>query len=279
MKTLVLLDFYNYLYRAFYGIRPLHTKDGQLVNAVYGMATMTQSIMRDHGPFQIVVVEEGGNNWRKEAYEDYKDNRKVMPDELRSQVTLVKKMFELLNIPMLSVQGQEADDVIASIATQCSYERVLIASSDKDLFQLVGDKIKVLDTMKGIIFDSTKVEEKFGVKPKQIGDYLSLVGDASDNVPGAKGIGPVAAKKLLLEYGTVEKIYENIEEIKGTIKDKLLASKENVELSKKLVSLNLDLTSAFVEEKYKGPKLPALQEFFMSLDMKSLVNKFNGYSS
>lgn len=278
MKTLVLLDFYNYLYRAFYGIRPLHTKKGQLVNAVYGMATMTQSIMRDHGPFQICVIEEGGANWRREAYEGYKDNRKTMPDDLKSQVALIKEMFKHLNIPMISVSGQEADDVIASIATQSTFDRVLIASSDKDLFQLVGDKVKVLDTMKGIIFDEEKVQEKFGVKPSQIGDYLSLVGDSSDNVPGAKGIGPKAAQKLLGEFGTLEKVYENLDKIPEKMRQKLEESKESVDLSKKLVSLNLTLESAFKEEEYKGPNVEPLQTFFLSLDMNSLVNKFNGYS-
>ena len=277
--TLVVLDFYNYLYRAYYGIRPLHAPNGQMVNAVYGMATMIQGILRDHKPDQFVIVEEGGGSWRKEAYREYKATRSSMPDDLRGQIALVKEMVKLLNLPMLSVSGQEADDVIASIAHQCSYDKVLIASSDKDLFQLVGDKVQILDTMKQKIFHTPDVVEKFGVQPSQIRDYLALVGDTSDNIPGAKGIGEKTAQKLLAEHGSIEGIYKNLSSITGKNHDKLKESQELVALSLRLTTLNLDLATGFKLEKYKGPQVEALNNFFQGLNMKSLISKFDSYGS
>lgn len=277
--TLVILDFYNYIYRAYYGIRPLTAPNGQMVNAVYGMATMIQSILRDQKPHQFVIVEEGGGSWRKEAFTEYKANRSSMPDDLRSQIVLIKEMISLLNIPMYSVSGQEADDVIASIAHQSAYDRVLIASSDKDLFQLVGPKIQILDTMKQKTFHEADVVEKFGVQPAQIRDYLALVGDTSDNIPGAKGIGEKTAQKLLTEFGSIEGIYKSLESIPGKNKEKLHDSKDLVMLSLKLTTLNLELNSGFKAEKYEGPQKEALNEFFTKLNMKSLVSKFDSYSS
>ena len=269
---LVIIDFYNYLYRAYYGIRPLSTTSGQQVNAVYGMATMVNNLKKTYKPDQIVAVLEGGSSWRSQEYSEYKANRKPMPEELRSQIELVKELFTLLQIPMINLKTYEADDVIASIASQANATEVLIASGDKDLMQLVNDKIKIVDSMKNKIYDATAVEEKFGVKPEQLVDYLSLVGDSSDNVPGAEGIGGKTAVKIILDYGSIENLLSS--SLPEKLQAKILASKDNIILSKKLVALNTSLQTDFSLKKNDPIKIEDLNKFLLSLEMKSLLNKF-----
>jgi DNA polymerase-1 len=234
---------------------------------------MISNICSDYKPDYFVIVEEGGGiSKRKEIYAEYKGTRSSMPEDLKIQIPMLKKIISLLDIPIISVPNIEADDVLASLAIQAPYEQVLIASSDKDLMAVVSDKIKILDTMKNKIYDRQAVVDKFGVAPEQITDYLTLLGDASDNIPGADGIGAKTAEKLLQEYGNLENILKA--DIPGKIGLNLKNSKDIIELSKKLVQLELDLSVNFELKSANQIKRNELNSLFKQYGMFSLVDKF-----
>jgi DNA polymerase-1 len=272
-KKLIILDFHNYLYRAYFGVRGLTTPDGRPINAAFGVTKMISTIMSDFKPDYFVIVEEGGGvSKRKEMYAEYKANRSSMPEDLRSQIPILKQIIALLDIPIISIPNIEADDVLASFAVQAPFQTVLIASSDKDLMAVVSDKIQILDTMKNKIYDRKAVIEKFGVAPEQITDYLTLLGDASDNIPGAEGIGAKTAAKLLQDHGNLETILSA--DIPGKVGMNLKAAKDIIELSKRLVTLELNLPIDFTPKQYNEVKREELNELFKSLGMHSLLNRF-----
>ena len=218
MKRLVIVDLSNFIFRAFFAIRPLHTPDGTPVNAVYGVFNMLLKIFSQYGPTHLLIAKDTSTgSFRNKMYEAYKANRSEPPEELVPQFAIIKELIDKMGIVSIEHDDYEADDIIGSAACQWKdqFDEVLIASGDKDLMQFVDEKIKIVDTMKNKTYDSQGVFEKMGVHPNQIVDYLSMVGDSSDNIPGMRGIGAKGAAKLLAEHGTLDECIKNKESFKG----------------------------------------------------------------
>lgn len=243
-KRLYLVDVSSMFFRAFYAIRPLSSPSGLPVNAIYGFITMCLKLLKEEKPEAIVFCfDRPEPSFRKEIDPNYKANRSEMPEDLVPQIPYIKKVGPLLGIACVDVPQFEADDVIGTLAVQGWAQgfEVVIVSGDKDFAQLLRPGIVMLDTMKESRTGPAEAVEKWGVRPDQMIDYLALVGDSSDNVPGVAGIGPKGAQKLLQEFDSLAKIYENVDSIKGATKEKLVKSQENAFLSQKLVTIVTDV--------------------------------------
>lgn len=280
MKTrLIVVDVSNFIFRAFFAIRMLNSPDGTPVNAVQGVLSMLLKLMADYRPTHILLARDtAGGTFRNEMYEAYKANRSEPPEELVPQFALIDELIKKMQLPQSSDNNFEADDIIGSAVTQWrdKFDEILIASGDKDLMQFVGGPVKMLDTMKDKIYGPDDVFEKMGVRPDQIVDYLSMVGDSSDNIPGMKGIGAKGAAKLLEEYGTLEKCIENKDKMSGK---KLINAFENhlddALMSKKLVQIvtDVDLGLSAENSEFKFYPSDELLEFLSSLGFKSAIKK------
>lgn len=286
MKRLCLVDVSAMYFRAFYAIRPLSNSAGLPTNALFGFLSITGKMLRQLKPdYLAYCFDRKDGSFRNEKYEEYKANRSEMPEDLRPQVPYVRKLAEALNIPSIDIQGYEADDVIGMLARFSEKENieVIIVSGDKDFAQLIDGQVKMFDPMKEVLYDEAGVMEKWGVRPDQIIDYLSIVGDASDNVPGIKGVGPKGAVKLLSEYGTLEKIYENVEEISGkAMKQKIKDAKDLAFLSKELVSIVTENHTGIehIEElKWKGPNFKDLDSLLEELEFNNMGKRLRKDSS
>ena len=203
---LVLVDGSSYLFHA---LPPLTTADGRPTGAVLGVLNMLYRLLADYEPRDIAVVfDASGPTFRDEIFAEYKANRPPMPDELRAQIEPLLEAIEALGLPLMRVAGVEADDVIGTLARRAAEASrdVIVSTSDKDMAQLVDDRVTLVNTMTGSRLDPAGVEEKFGVRPDQIVDYLALIGDASDNIPGVPKVGPKTAAKWLAEYGSLAAI-------------------------------------------------------------------------
>lgn len=246
MKTLFIIDAYNLIYRMFYAIPEMHTRDGRVVNAIFGVAKFLKSLSDENPYASIIVATDVGQSFRATEYTEYKAQRDRMPDNLRSQIDGVFALFQAAGIQILSQEGYEADDLIGSIVTERSngwtdYQFVII-SSDKDLCQFVRDgHVHIYDAMKQKFMKEKDVTEKFGVPTHQVRDYLAIVGDSSDNIPGIAGFGPKKATDLLAKYGTLEWIYENMGDLTPKMQEILRDQKENAFLSQKLATIIMDL--------------------------------------
>lgn len=285
--TLVLIDGNAILHRAYHALPPLTTRTGEMVNAVYGFATMLLRILNDLQPKRIAVSFDTSKSvFRHQEFIGYKANRKEMDQELVSQIQKVHDLVKAFNIPIYTVDGYEADDVIGSIAKQAveQGEKVLIVTGDKDFMQLVEDeKIKLYMPTRGLseaqVIGEKEVIEKMGIKPEQIVDYKGLVGDPSDNYPGVLGIGPKTAVELLNRFGSIEGIYQNLDKIESeALAEKLKQGQESAVLSKKLaqiltdapITLELEDCAALDYEK------ETVLAFFKELGFRSLVNRISG---
>ncbi|MDP8050954.1 DNA polymerase I [Pasteurella atlantica] len=247
----VLVDGSSYLYRAFHAFPPLTNKDGQLTGAMYGVLNMLKSLIAQVEPSHIAVVFDAkGKTFRDELFEQYKAHRPPMPDDLRTQIEPLHTIIKALGIPLISVEGVEADDVIGTLALQASKEGkdVLISTGDKDMAQLVDDHIMLINTMNNTLLDRDGVVEKYGIPPELIIDYLALRGDASDGIPGVKGVGEKTALGLLQGIGSLKEIYQNLDKIaelgfRGakTLAPKMEAEKEMAELSYTLATIKTDV--------------------------------------
>lgn len=283
MKKLIIIDISNYIFRAFFAIRPLHAPDGTPVNAVYGVLSMLHNLIVKYQPTHILVARDTKEgSFRKEIYPEYKANRSEPPDELIPQFPLVDELVKVLGLPEIKAANYEADDIIGSVATQWKndFDEILIASGDKDLMQFVDGPIKMLDTMKEKIYGREDVKDKMGVYPEQIVDYLSLVGDTSDNIPGVAGIGPKGAQNLLEEFGTLEKILENIDSIRNKrSQTALLAGPDKAALSKELVKIVCDLNLKFSadESSYRLKLTPEVEEFLNKVGFRSWLAKLASF--
>ena len=279
MKRLIVVDISSFIFRAFYAIRHLSSPEGVPVNAVHGVWNMMFKLLSQYNPTHIVIARDTGKpTFRHKMYDEYKANRTEVPEELIPQFPLITELVENMNLSNISIEGYEADDIIGSVCVQWAkeFDEVLIASGDKDLMQFVNDKVKVLDTMKDKIFDRQGVFEKMGVWPEQIVDYLSMVGDASDNIPGMKGIGAKGAAKLLAEYETLENIKSNEGELKN--KRVVTAFKDHYDegqLSKELVKIVQDLDLGIDVQESNNSFTPSqdLVKFFERLGFKSAIKK------
>jgi len=243
-EGLILIDGSSYLYRAFYALPPLTNSRGEPTGAVFGVINMIRKLMVDYDSKYIAVIFDAkGKSFRHDIYPAYKANRKVTPHDLQIQIPLLFELIEAMGLPLVIIEGVEADDVIATLATRAQQENIdtLISTGDKDMTQLVSEKIHLINTMSDETLDVKGVKEKFGVSPEKITDYLALVGDASDNVPGVPKVGPKTAAKWLTDYGSLEEIINHAAEIKGIIGENLRNSLQQLPISKQLVTLKLDI--------------------------------------
>ncbi|PRI72444.1 DNA polymerase I, partial [Haemophilus influenzae] len=291
-NPLVLVDGSSYLYRAFHAFPPLTNAAGEPTGAMYGVLNMLKSLISQVQPTHIAVVFDAkGKTFRDEMFEQYKSHRPPMPDDLRKQIQPLHDMIRALGIPLLVVEGIEADDVIGTLALQASSlgKKVLISTGDKDMAQLVDDNIMLINTMNNSLLDREGVIEKYGIPPELIIDYLALMGDSADNIPGVAGVGEKTALGLLQGIGSMAEIYANLEKvaelpIRGAKKlgEKLLAEKSNADLSYTLatiktdVELNVTTDQLLLGESQKDQ----LIEYFARYEFKRWLNEvMNGADS
>lgn len=245
MKTLYLVDASSMFFRAFFALPPLTNQAGMQTNALYGFMSMTIKLLRDCKPdYLVYCFDRKEPSFRHEIFEDYKANRDEMPDALVPQVPYMRKLTDALGICSVDKLGYEADDVIGSLALwgRANNLEVTIVSGDKDFAQLVRPCITLYDTMKDVRLDSDGVKAKWGVRPDQIIDYLAIVGDTSDNIPGVKGVGPKGAVKLLTEFDTLDNVYKDVEKISAAgVRTKMKESQKSAEMARKLLTIVTDL--------------------------------------
>ncbi|MDK4539567.1 5'-3' exonuclease, partial [Kingella kingae] len=243
-KTLLLVDGSSYLYRAFYAMTHLSAPDGTPTNAVYGVLNMLKRLRAEQpADYCAVVFDAKGKNFRHALYEDYKATRPPMPDELRPQADMLPDLVDLMGWKVLKISGVEADDVIGTLAIAAAAQdmNVIISTGDKDMAQLVSPRITLVNTMKNETLDHDGVVAKFGVKPEQIRDFLALMGDKVDNVPGVEKCGEKTAAKWLAEYGSLNEIMRRADEFKGKIGENLRAALVQLPLSYELVTIKTDV--------------------------------------
>ena len=252
----LIVDGSSWLYRAFHALPRLTGPDGAPTGAIVGMGNMLKKLLREYQPEQIAVVfDPRGKTFRHELYPQYKAQRPPVPPELSAQFEPLTRLVRILGLPLLQIDGFEADDVIATLAGQAEDRPVLVVSGDKDLAQLVDERIHLLDTMKNLEFGPGEVEEKYGVPPAQIVDWLSLMGDSSDNVPGIPGVGAKTAAKWLKAYPDLDAIIESAEEIGGKVGESLRAHLDQLPLARELVTVKSSLAlPVSLDELTPGPR-------------------------
>jgi len=286
-KKFVIIDALALAYKAYFALmrRPLVTKKGEPSSAVFGFVNQLFKILETNKPDYIAVAfDSKEKTFRHEKYEKYKANREEMPDDLIPQIDRIKQIIAALNIPVYIMPRFEADDIIGSAARKAEKEGLdcLVITPDKDFNQIISDKIKIARSSKItdeiIIWDKKYFTEQFGFKdPKQMIDYLALVGDASDNIPGVKGVGEKTAIPLIQKYGSIEELYEHLDEISSeSVKNKLAVNKENAFISKDLATIDckVDLEFDFENAKFTPPDFDRIKEIFVDLEFKTLYNKF-----
>lgn len=284
-NRLVLIDAFALIHRAFHGLPPLNTKDGQLVNAVYGFASALLSSIKNLDPEYLVCGFDLPKPTKRHLeYVEYKAHRAPAPDELVSQIPFVKEVLKDFNIPIISSEGYEGEDVIATVMAKLKVEsqkskemEFIIVTGDMDTLQLIDKQTRVYSMARGInqavMYDVEKVKERYGLTPDQFVDFKALKGDASDNIPGVPGIGEKGASKLVSEFGSLENIYKNIEKITGKYQTLLKENKEQAILSQKLskicddAPIDFNLADAKISN-YDKEKVIAL---FNKLGFKSLI--------
>ena len=276
-----LVDGSSYLYRAFYALPPLSSSSGEPTGAVLGVLNMLNRIFKEDDPQLIAVVFDApGRTFRDELFEEYKAHRPPMPDELRAQIAPLIEAIPALGLPMLRVAGVEADDVIGTLAERAAREglSVIISTGDKDMAQLVNDKITLVNTMFETRLDRAGVKAKFDVFPEQIVDYLALVGDSSDNIPGVPKVGPKTAAKWLNEYSTLDAIIAHAGEIQGKVGESLRENLAQLELSRRLATIRRDvpLELAPADLTRRPPDVETLSALYRRLELNSLLRQLTG---
>lgn len=281
MEKIYIFDAVNYLFRSYYAIGPMMNDKGQSTSALFGFIRTIQKLIRDFSAEHLVCVFDGPDNkkGRQAVYAEYKMHRKGAPEDLFPQFELAYQYCEMAGIPRLCIEGVEADDTMATIALWAEKNKAqsFLCSSDKDLMQLVNDHIFQIHLHKeNLLIDAKKVEEIFGVRPDQILDLLSIMGDASDNIPGLEGFGPKTAASLLQEFGTLDYILDHPEKVKGAKKQETLRTQRDVALmSRELATLNIKVPIPETEEFYrlKEPNQEALSQFFQEMKFNSLLKE------
>jgi DNA polymerase-1 len=287
MAKLILIDGNAIIHRAFHGLPPFKTSTGELVNAVYGFASILLTILNKEQPDYIAVsFDLKGPTFRHVEYKEYKATRTKAPDELYAQIPRIRDVVNAFRIPIYEKEGFEADDVLGTLAAQAEKMDLstYIVTGDMDTMQLVTDKVRVLaNTQKfsePVVYDIAKVVSRFGLQPNQIADMKGLQGDSSDNIKGVQGIGPKTACTLLQKYGTLENIYNNLAEITGGVHDKLAAHKDEAFQSKYLATIitNVPGISLDIEAcKTHDYDEATLRAIFEQLEFKTLLNRLNTF--
>ena len=287
-ERLFVLDGPGYLYRAYHALPYLSNSRGQPCHAAFGMSTMLWKLLREEGPEYFAVAWDApGPTFREERFTAYKETRPGMPDDLRSQIPYVKRLFEALRLPLLEVPGFEADDVLGTLvehARDLPVEVVLV-TADKDMLQLVGPKVRVLSelarTGQRVVFDEAAVKEKWGVAPEQIPDLLALMGDSIDNIPGVPGVGEKTAVKLITQFGSVERLYENLPLVTGKLRETLAQNRGKALLSRELatVSTRVPITPDWDVLRRQEPDWDRLRRLWTELEFSSLLRQLPAAAS
>ncbi|OCG45917.1 DNA polymerase I [Gilliamella sp. Fer1-1] len=274
---IILIDGSSYLYRAFFACPPLTNAKGEPTGAIFGVINMIRSLLNQYDPTHIAVVFDAkGGSFRNEIYSEYKATREAMPENLRPQIEPIHTILKAMGLPLLCVEGVEADDVIGTLARQAEKANleVLISTGDKDMAQLVSDKITLINTMNNTILDSKGVMEKFGVPPEKMIDYLALRGDSSDNIPGVPGVGEKTAQSLLSQFDGVKDIYNRLDDVEKlairgakSLKQKLIDNQNDAELSYLLATIKTDVKLDFTNE----------QLLIGNIDVNALIELFSYY--
>ena len=282
-RKLLLVDGSSYLYRAFHALPPLTNSQGEPTGAVLGVLNMLNKLMKEESPARVAVVFDApGRTFRDDLFDQYKAHRAPMPDDLRAQVEPLLDAVAAMGLPLLRIAGVEADDVIGTLAKQAAeadYD-VLISTGDKDMAQLVGPRIGLINTMSNTRLDREGVKAKFDVFPEQIVDYLALVGDSSDNIPGVNGVGPKTAAKWLNQYQTLDSLIANVASITGKVGENLRSELPVLELSRKLATIDTVVPLALSAEGLapQTPNLPRLRELYTRLELRLLLRSLDASS-
>jgi DNA polymerase I len=274
MKTLLLVDASSYLYRAFHALPDLRTKAGEPTGAIYGVLNMLRRLHKDvRADYSACVFDAKGRTFRDDWYPEYKATRTPMPDDLSVQVAPLYECIRALGWPLLEVPGVEADDVIGTLASEATRLgiRTVISSSDKDLTQLVDPQVTMVNTMSNETFDEAHVLAKFGVKPGQVADYLSLIGDSIDNIPGVEKVGPKTAVKWLSQYGSLENLIAHADEVTGAVGENLRKARDWLPQAQRLVTIkrDLDLPSKVEELTHRPGDTAALAKLFDRFEFRT----------
>ena len=278
---LVLIDASSYLYRAFNALPPLTSSRGEPTGALFGVLNMLSKFLKECRPRHLALVFDApGRTFRDELFAEYKAHRPPMPDALRAQIEPLLAALTAQGLPLLRIEGVEADDVIGTLArrTARAGERVLISTGDKDMAQLVDDSITLVNTMSNTVLDRAGVKAKFDVFPEQIVDYLALVGDSADNIPGIDKVGPKTAAKLLGQYGTLDNLIAHVGEVGGKVGENLRAGLATLDLSRKLATIDtdVDLPVKTDELNPSPPDLERLRELYVRYELRSLLRQLDG---
>ncbi len=270
----ILVDGSSYLFRAFHALPPLTTTKGQPTGAIFGVVNMIRKIIQDYKPSQMAVVfDSKEKNFRHQRYPQYKANRVVMPVELQQQIEPLHAIIRAMGLPLVLIPAVEADDIIGTLAVQAKKQGLftLISTGDKDFAQLVEDNILLMNTMSGDIFDREKVVEKFEVPPEKMIDYLTLIGDTVDNIPGVPKVGPKTAVKWLQTYGSLQGIIEHADEISGKVGENLRETLKDIPLFQELITIQLDVPHAFKPEdlRVREPDIAQLRALYQELEFKT----------
>ncbi|MBT4380413.1 MAG: DNA polymerase I, partial [Gammaproteobacteria bacterium] len=280
----VLVDGSSYLFRAYHALPQLVSSKGQATGAIKGVISMIRKLIAEYPDSHIAVVFDAkGKSFRNEIYKDYKANRPPMPDELRSQIEPIHNIIRLMGLPILVVDHVEADDVIGTLATQATAKKmdVLVSTGDKDMAQLVTPHVTLINTMTDTLMDGPGVEEKFGVRADQIIDYLALVGDTSDNIPGVPKCGPKTAVKWLQAFESLNGVMANAESVKGKVGEYLRESLEFLPMSYELATIKKDLELEYSVDELapSEPDSEGLLAIFTELEFRPWVNEINSDAS
>jgi DNA polymerase-1 len=279
-KPLVLIDGSSYLFRAFHALPKLMSTKGANTGAIRGVISMVRKLMSDYkGSYIGVVFDAKGQSFRNDLYPEYKANRAKMPDDLREQIEPIQTIIRQMGLPLIIVNGVEADDVIGTFARQATEKKmpVVISTGDKDMAQLVNEHVTLINTMTDTVMDEAGVKEKFGVRPDQIIDYLALVGDTSDNIPGVPKCGPKTAVKWLTEHESLKGVMEHSDTVKGKVGEYLRDSLEILPLSYQLATIKLDveLPCAVEDLKHAEPDEAALRALFIEYEFRQWVDELS----
>jgi len=280
---IVLVDGSSYLYRAFHvpQLQRLTNSSGMMTGAIYGVINMLRKLRDDYDPeYMAVIFDAKGKTFRHEMYEEYKGTRPPMPDDLRKQIEPLHEIVKAMGFKLISVSGVEADDVIGTLAKQASEKDIpmVISTGDKDMAQLVNSHVTLINTMSNTLMDEAGVVEKFGVKPDQIIDYLALMGDTSDNIPGVPKVGPKTASKWLVQYETVENIIEHADEIKGKVGEHLRGALDQIPLSKELTTIKCDveLDESLDDLKIGDADKESLKRLYTEFEFRTWLGELSG---
>ena len=275
---IILVDGSSYLYRAYHALPPLTNSNNQPTGAIKGVISMIKRILIDHPDSPLAVVFDAkGKTFRHDMYSEYKANRPPMPEDLVLQIEPIHRIISLMGIKLIMISGVEADDVIGTLAEQARQKKLdtVISTGDKDMTQLVCENVSVVNTMSGELLDEAGVKKKFGVDPDHITDYLALIGDKSDNVPGVDKVGPKTAVKWLEEYTDIEGVIKNAESIGGKVGENLRSSLDTLELAYELVTIKTDveLEVGIEDLKVQDPNADELAELYKELEFNSWLQE------